>query len=465
MSDMAATTTSSPSTSTLTSTSTTPGKVTSEFDPNYKPVYERPTYSWVNSAKDWYRQSWIGPVSERKAEDGLLSLLPFYPQPDSTRVAKIINTPIDNKNNYIHEFYIENTQPPVDTLKPMDVILIHGYAAALGLFIDNFDSLSSIPGVKIHAIDLLGFGLSSRPNFPNFDGEKKEDIIKTEDWFIDSLEKWRIERGINQFVLMGHSFGGYLSSIYALKHNKKITTPDGKSGNMIDKLVLISPVGVERNKYSFLKDLDESNIISPQQQSIENSQDPKLSIEEEFTKNQESIVHGNDYDPVSKLSNSRRIQFIKKLWTNNVSPFSIVRNVGPFKSKMISSWTTMRFAHVYAQDPKKFQKVHDYIYRIFNSKGSGEYALTRVLAFGAVAKLPLMDRCPQPFAKMNLPTLWLYGDRDWMNEAAGLEMTKEINNLSSKKLAEFKLIPDAGHHLYLDNPSGFISEIFKFLNY
>lgn len=60
------------------------------------------------------------------------------------------------------------------------------------------------------------------------------------------------KRGIQKFVLMGHSFGGYLSCAYALKYNKTITNPmTGFKSNLIDKLVLISPVGVERNKYSF----------------------------------------------------------------------------------------------------------------------------------------------------------------------------------------------------------------------
>lgn len=446
-------------------------KIPKEFDPDYKPTFERPNYSWKTSVRDWYRQSWAGSISDKQAEDGLLSLLPFYPNADKTRIAKVIDTKIDETGNYIHEFYIENTEK---SKKPLDVVLIHGYAASLGLFIDNFNDISLIPGIKIHAIDLLGFGLSSRPDFPNYKSDTKEDILKSEDWFIDSLEQWRIKRGINQFVLMGHSFGGYLSSAYALKYNKKVEKSANNefgSDNLIEKLVLISPVGVERNKYSLLKDTDQSHVVSPEQQRQENSRDPDIDVDKEFTQDQDGyihddfnstgIIHDNDYEPVT--ANTKKSKLIKNLWGKNVSPFSIIRNVGPIKSKLISNWTTMRFAHVYAQDPQKFQKVHDYIYRIFNGKGSGEYALTRVLAFGAVAKLPLIDRCPKPFVQMNLPTLWLYGDRDWMSESAGLQMTKEINKLASKKLADYKIVPNAGHHLYLDNPAGFKSEIFKFL--
>ena len=97
---------------------------------------------------------------------------------------------------------------------------MHGYAASLGLFIDNFDSLSRIPGIKIHAIDLLGFGLSSRPKFLNFHRKLNKIFIK---WKIGSLILWRRgeKRNIGKFILMGHSFGGYLSCAYALKYNKR----------------------------------------------------------------------------------------------------------------------------------------------------------------------------------------------------------------------------------------------------
>ena len=139
------------------------------------------------------------------------------------------------------------------------------------------------------------------------------------------------------------------------------------------------------------------------------------------------------------------------------------------KSKFISAWTTHRFAHTYYKNPESFQNVHDYIYRVFNAKGSGEYAITRVLAIGAVAKLPLLDRCPEKFVNMGLPTLWMYGDKDWMNEEAGLEMTNEINDLSMKqhsaKMAYFKILTNSGHHLYLDNPPAFAREVFKFLGF
>ncbi|KAI5970357.1 hypothetical protein CANMA_000597 [Candida margitis] len=431
--------------STTTSIESRPKKV-NEFNDGR----EKPHYSWGQSWKDWFKQSWSSNYNDSDIENKLLSSLPFYPESDGKRQASVVNTDIGN-GQFIHEFYIENTEKDERPEICKEFVLVHGYAASLGLFIDNFDQLSSIPGSKIHAIDILGFGLSSRPKFPNFPSSTRQDVYKVEDWFIDPLETWRNKRGINNFVLMGHSFGGYLSCAYALKYNKKISNPiTGYQSNLIDKLVLISPVGVERNKYSFLN----------------KEENPRISLEQEVLADQEDIVEGK---PLQEPPKSRTRKLFDYMWEKNYSPFSIIRNAGPVKSKLISRWTTHRFAHVYYQDQESFQNMHDYIYRIFNGKGSGEYAITRVLAVGALPKLPLIDRCPKKFVEMKLPTLWMYGDKDWMNDEAGLEMTEEINNLSTKeyseKLASFKIIKNAGHHLYLDNPSAFARAISRFLNY
>lgn len=423
------------------------------------PLPEDVTYSYKDSFKDWLR---LCRTSDQQIELKVLSILPFFPDSDGKRTAKIINTNIDDKN-YIHEFFIENKgeTPLKDGVK--DIVLIHGYAANLGLFFSNFDALSSIPGVRVHAIDLLGFGFSSRPNFPAFDLNTIDGVIKTEDWFIDSIEAWRKKRNIENFVLIGHSFGGYLSACYAMKYNKVI---DGK--NLINKMVLVSPVGVERNKYSLL-----SNIPNPFFDDKEIEQQNKLSkaptVEDELLKDQQTLERNPKYKHIdfdeSDEMVSRRLKLIKFMWERNVSPFSIIRALGPLRSKAVSVWTTRRFASIYLADREYYQNMHDYMYKTFSAKGSGEYSITRVLAMRALPRLPLSDRVPDFMTKYKIPTLWMYGDVDWMNSDAGEEIVKEINSVTKSNIAKFAIIPNAGHHLYLDNSLAFHSTIFKFLNF
>lgn len=442
----------------------------------------RAPYTWKQSLKDWFTQSWSSEYSDEKVESRLLSCLPFWPKSDGLRFAEMINTDIGG-GNYIHEFYVENrsTASPPPPVK--HVVLVHGYAASLGLFFENFDSLTSIPGVKLHAIDLPGFGFSSRPNFPHYKTDTKEDIYKSEDWFIDAFEEWRKLRGINQFILIGHSFGGYLSCAYALKYNKVVEKLTSSSPNgpqrLLEKLVLLSPVGVERSKYSLLKDHHQpSEQVLPQQRSRQNLATEGVHVTNEVMADQETIVQGKtpqalkeqqDVAEEEKLDAELRFSpTLVYLWRKHVSPFSLMRKAGPFKSKMVSGWTSHRFAHIYHKDPQQYQNIHDYFYRVFNGAGSGEYAITRILDVGALARLPLLDRCPEKFVEMKLPTLWLYGDKDWMNDKAGENMTKEINRLararSQPELAQFGKLSNAGHHLYLDNPGDFGRVVTKFIN-
>ena len=63
-------------------------------------------------------------------------------------------------------------------------------------------------------IDIIGMGSSSRPKFT---AETAEEADK---FFIDFLEKWRIAMGeLTDFILAGHSFGGYICGHYAVKYH------------------------------------------------------------------------------------------------------------------------------------------------------------------------------------------------------------------------------------------------------
>lgn len=101
----------------------------------------------------------------------------------------------------------------------------------------NLDELSAHR--PVYAIDLLGFGRSSRPNFA-------EDPLMIEDQYVMFLEKWREVMGIKKMVLLGHSLGGFITSSYAIKYPERV-----------EHLILADPWGFtaapERKHQTFIQ--------------------------------------------------------------------------------------------------------------------------------------------------------------------------------------------------------------------
>jgi pimeloyl-ACP methyl ester carboxylesterase len=108
--------------------------------------------------------------------------------------------------------------------KNIPIVLIHGFGGGVGLWSLNLDQLCS--NRPVYAFDLPGFARSSRPKFsidPNL-AEKQ---------FVDMIEEWRIGIGLNEeFILLGHSFGGFLCTSYTISYPK-----------YVKQLVLIDPWG------------------------------------------------------------------------------------------------------------------------------------------------------------------------------------------------------------------------------
>ncbi len=98
-------------------------------------------------------------------------------------------------------------QPAAQPRPPL--VLLHGFGGGVALWAQNLDSLSS--SGPVYALDLLGFGRSSRPQFST-------DAEGAEEQFVQALEAWREKVGLEEMVLLGHNLGGYLSAAYTLKY-------------------------------------------------------------------------------------------------------------------------------------------------------------------------------------------------------------------------------------------------------
>ena len=131
----------------------------------------------------------------------------------SRRVLKDVKVEEETDGNevIIHTVCYEPTNDDEPSKFPL--VLIHGYAGGLACFHKNFSSLCEKR--KVYAIDLPGFALSSRVTFPNLPQ-------KCRDRMVELIEKWRDAVGLEKFIILGHSFGGYLAASYTLKHKERV---------------------------------------------------------------------------------------------------------------------------------------------------------------------------------------------------------------------------------------------------
>jgi abhydrolase domain-containing protein 5 len=144
----------------------------------------------------------------------------------------------DNNNHYINTLHIKSIDKPI-------LVIIHGFASGLATFVSVYEKLYNI--YDIYAIDLIGYGLSSKPIFTN-------DYILSETLFIDSIEAWRIKLNLKSIIICAHSFGCYVSTNYYNKY------PDN-----VKALILVEPWNFSDNRinnYSIIQKLPIFNFIN-----------------------------------------------------------------------------------------------------------------------------------------------------------------------------------------------------------
>ena len=132
---------------------------------------------------------------------------------------------------------MEPQQPSLTEKLPL--VLVHGFGCGIVQFYKNLDHLHS--DRRVYALDLPGFARSTRIPFP-------EEAEAVEAAFVSALERWREGVGLERFVLLGHSLGGFLSLSYAMSHPHRV-----RHLILDDPWGLVDPIPEDelREKYSF----------------------------------------------------------------------------------------------------------------------------------------------------------------------------------------------------------------------
>lgn len=226
------------------------------------------------------------------------------------------------------------------------IVLVHGFAAAIGFWVQNIDELAAHH--PVYAIDLLGFGKSSRPEF-------SYDADEIESQFCESIEKWRQNMQIEKMILLGHSFGGFLATSYAMKYEENI-----------EHLILADPWGF--------------------------TEKPDLSDRPYW---QQSVI---------------------KVF-GKVPPLGILRAAGPMGEWLIAKMRR-DIIQKYENIVDNPRIVATYIHQCNTDTPTGEHAFKRLLHGGPWAKNPIGERMKENFP-LHVPVTFLFGAKSWMNNIYG----------------------------------------------
>lgn len=338
--------------------------------------------------------------------------------------------------NQINEWHIHNANAPIKT----PLLMVHGYAASSVAFYLTLEKLNKSIS-DIYLIDLPSNGVSKRLPFDKLNGKKQtiqvtnlkyklnyentEIVIERtyeteqssnikyyENYYVDVIEKWRKYHQFDKFNLLGHSFGGYMSYKYALQYPKHL-----------DRLMLISPLGVERSIHS---------------------------IHNKYARDEVVTI---DLEDPSKSNYMRNFQVPHILFYNQLNT---LRWLGPLGSYLAKGFVQRRYGEITS---KEYQ---DLVYYTFYSSKSGFakeniQTFTNLFSRQVTAKDPLLDNVKSLQVKK---VLLMYGEQDWMDKNAGLQLAHELAKTGHQ--VTFEETPQAGHNVFIDNPTGFTQQVVAF---
>lgn len=266
-----------------------------------------------------------------------------------------------------------------------DLVIVHGYGGSGMIFFKMFKDFAE--NFHVYFIDLLGMGRSSRNDF------ECDTYQECENFFVNSIEKWRQKQGLEKMNLMGHSFGAFIASKYTLRYS-----------NYVNKLILFSPwaseVSTEEHKIAFDQKLEEAP----------------------FTK--------------------RWLYGLAKWVYSAGTPFGVARKSGRWIGGFfIKKSLQKKFPNLTENER---DALCDYMHQIIMRKGSSEYGFGKMFPDFMLSDKAIGNHLDE-YHDLGIEISFYYGTRDWMDtDFNGKKISKQL----VEREENVYIIDDAGHHIY-----------------
>ncbi|XP_038076232.1 (Lyso)-N-acylphosphatidylethanolamine lipase-like [Patiria miniata] len=291
--------------------------------------------SWIGSLARW-RPTSVNLLE--KAEEKILSCVKAKYESNFVYI---------NEEDKLRTLKFNPSKSGADDKTP--IVLVHGFGSGVALWSLNFEDLSRRR--PVYAFDLLGFGRSSRSAIP-------QDAEQAETEFVNSIENWRSKVGIEKMVLVGHSFGGYLTYSYSIRHPERVK-----------HLVLADPWGFPEKP------------------------------------------------PPEELQFPLWVRAIGAV-AMRFNPLSSIRAAGPLGPRLLKRVRgdlDKKFKTLFDGD-----LISNYIYHCNAQQPSGEMAFKSMAHMIGWAVNPMIQRAEQ--LSSDVPVTMIYGDKSWMDSNSGNDL-------------------------------------------
>ena len=204
-----------------------------------------------------------------------------------------------------------------------------------------------------------------------------------------------------RMILLGHSLGGFLSAQYSLVHP-----------NRLEKLVLADPWGM-----------------------LDRPEDIHDKIAERWNISLAPFRRGIGF------------RFIFAIATR-INPLGVMRAAGPWGprlSRRMRPDLAKKFVPLLGEDDSSL--LSDYLYHCNAHKAEGETAFSRLSNDLFWAKTPMMSQ----LKGSKVPCSLLLGEDSWIAR----DQLEEFTSWSRDLGLAIEIIPEAGHHIYADQPELF----------